>query len=68
MKNFHIVTNPHYDGPGNQMIGTVRQLPGGQWEWYGLGRSSKKRLSTEEAALKAAKRALGNVRFEEVLQ
>lgn len=68
MKSFHIVTNPHRDGAGNHMIGTVRQLPNEKWVWHGLGRSSKKQLPNEEAAQKAAKRAFGNVRFEEVLQ
>jgi hypothetical protein len=67
MKSFYIVTNPHRDGAGNFKIGTVRELPSGNWVWSGLGRSSRQ-LSTEDAARKAAKRAFGNVRFEEVLQ
>lgn len=68
MKSFHIVVNPRRDGKGNFVIGSVRELPSGLWVWHGLGRSSKKALQDEEAAQRAARRAFGNVRFEEVLQ
>lgn len=66
-QSFKIVTNPHRDGAGNNIIGVVRQLPNGNWLWHGLGRVGKKQLPTADAAQNAAKRAFGNVRFEEVL-
>lgn len=68
MQNFYIVVNPHRDGAGNFKIGNLRQLPNEKWIWNALGRSSKKQFDTQEQAENAAKRALGNVRFEEVLQ
>lgn len=67
MPSFHIVTNPHRDGPGNHKVGTVRQLPDGNWEWYGLGRKGR-HSPDAESAQRGAMRAFGNVRFEEVLE
>ena len=68
MPSFHIVTNPHRDGHGNHVIGTVRQLENGNWVWHGLGRTSRRQSPDTDAAQRAAKRAFGNVRFEEVLE
>lgn len=66
MRVFHIVTNKTSDSSGNVMLGKIKEGPANWWRWEACGASGKPSHDLAKV-LRSAKRACGNVRFEEAL-